>query len=69
MSEPSSVPGATGDFGYNLTENRVRIHDCHATMLHCLGVDHAKLSFRFEGRDHRLTDMQGDTLSPSLGMR
>ena len=51
--------GATDDLGYNAVENVVPIHDLHATMLHLLGIDHKKLTYRFQGRDFRLTDVHG----------
>ena len=60
------VYGTTDDFGYNITENPVNVHDLHATMLHCLGIDHTKLTYRFEGRDYRLTDVQGEVVKPLL---
>jgi hypothetical protein len=51
--------GATDEFGYNAVEKVVTVHDLHATMLHLLGVDHERLTFRFQGRDFRLTDVSG----------
>ncbi len=51
--------GSTDDLGYNAVENVVPIHDLHATMLHLLGIDHKKLTYRFQGRDFRLTDVHG----------
>jgi hypothetical protein len=51
--------GATDDFSYNITENAVHVHDMNATMMHCLGVDHTKLTYRYQGRDFRLTDVHG----------
>ncbi|MEC7696394.1 MAG: DUF1501 domain-containing protein, partial [Planctomycetota bacterium] len=51
--------GATDDFGYKVVENKLEMHDLHATMLHLLGIDHEKLTFRFSGRDMRLTDVHG----------
>ena len=56
------VYGQTDEFGYKVIENRVEIHDLHATMLHLLGVDHERLTFRFSGRDIRLTDVHGDVI-------
>ncbi|MEE3054859.1 MAG: DUF1501 domain-containing protein [Planctomycetota bacterium] len=53
------VYGATDEFGYKAVENRVHIHDLHATMLHLLGFDHEKLTYRHAGRDFRLTDVYG----------
>ena len=54
--------GATDEYGYYAVENSAEIHDLHATMLHLLGVDHTKLTYRFGGRDFRLTDVYGDVL-------
>ncbi len=51
--------GATDDYGYKAVENKVEIHDLHATMLHLLGLDHERLTYRFGGRDYRLTDVHG----------
>lgn len=51
--------GSTDDFGYKAVENRYDIHDLHATMLHLLGIDHTRSTFRFSGRDMRLTDVHG----------
>ena len=58
--------GATDEFGYNAVENVVTVHDMHATMLHLLGVDHEKLTVRFQGRDFRLTDVSGTVLKAVL---
>ena len=52
--------GATDEFGYFVTENKVHIHDLHATILHLLGLDHTKLTYRYSGRDFRLTDVAGN---------
>ncbi|HEX5446108.1 MAG TPA: DUF1501 domain-containing protein [Pirellulales bacterium] len=54
--------GATDDYGYYAVENRTEIHDLHATMLHLLGIDHTRLTFRFGGRDVRLTDVHGNVV-------
>jgi hypothetical protein len=51
--------GQTDEFGFNVVEDRVHVHDLHATLLHLLGFDHTKLSYRFQGRDFRLTDVHG----------
>jgi hypothetical protein len=51
--------GATDEFSYNITENPVHVHDLHATILHLLGVDHTKLTYKFQGRHFRLTDVHG----------
>lgn len=51
--------GQTDEFGFNVIEDRVHVHDLHATLMHLLGFDHEKLTFRFQGRDFRLTDVHG----------
>jgi uncharacterized protein (DUF1501 family) len=51
--------GATDEFGFQATEGRISVHDLHATVLHLLGLDHEKLTYRYSGRDFRLTDVQG----------
>ncbi len=58
--------GATDDLGYNAVENVVPVHDLHATMLHLLGIDHKKLTYRFQGRDFRLTDVHGNIVRDIL---
>ena len=58
--------GATDEFGYNAVENIVHVHDLHATMLHLLGIDHKRLTFRFQGRDFRLTDVHGNVVQEIL---
>lgn len=58
--------GATDDFGYKATQNKVHVNDLHATLLHLLGLDHTKLTARFNGRDFRLTDVGGEVLKPIL---
>ena len=58
--------GATDDFGYHAVENRVAVHDLHATMLHLLGIDHERLTYRHRGRDFRLTDVAGNVLHGGL---
>ncbi len=60
------VYGATDDFGYDVVENPVHVHDLHATMLHMLGFDHEKLTYRYNGRDFRLTDVYGSVVKPLL---
>ena len=51
--------GETDEFSYNIVNNPVDVHDLHATILHCLGVDHTKLTYKFQGRHFRLTDVHG----------
>jgi uncharacterized protein (DUF1501 family) len=58
--------GATDEFGFKAVENRVSIHDLHATILHQLGIDHEKLTYRYAGRDFRLTDVFGDVVTDIL---
>jgi hypothetical protein len=58
--------GATDDFGYNITERPVHIHDFQATLMHLLGVDHEKLTFKFQGRRYRLTDVHGNVVKEIL---
>jgi hypothetical protein len=61
-----TVFGATDEFGYKAVENPVHVHDLHATMLHLLGMDHEKLTFRYSGRDFRLTDVHGKVVKGLL---
>jgi hypothetical protein len=58
--------GATDELGYNAIENVVHVHDLHATMLHLLGVDHKRLTYRYQGRDFRLTDVAGNVVKDIL---
>ncbi|HAA52006.1 MAG TPA: DUF1501 domain-containing protein, partial [Planctomycetaceae bacterium] len=51
--------GATDDFGFFAVQDKVHVHDLHATMLHLLGLDHEALTYRYSGRDFRLTDVSG----------
>ena len=57
-----TVYGATDEFGFRATENPVHVHDLHATMLHLLGLDHERLTYRYAGRDFRLTDVSGNVV-------
>jgi hypothetical protein len=57
-----TVYGATDDYGYHVVENKVEMYDLHATMLHLLGLDHKRLTYRFGGRDMRLTDVHGEVV-------
>ncbi|MFO0847782.1 MAG: DUF1501 domain-containing protein [Gemmataceae bacterium] len=61
-----NVVGATDEFGFKAVENRVHVHDLHATMLHLLGFDHEKLTYRYAGRDFRLTDIHGRVIKEVL---
>jgi hypothetical protein len=58
--------GATDDFGYNIVENPVHVHDLQATALYLLGIQHDRLTFRFQGRDYRLTDIHGNVVKDIL---
>ena len=58
--------GRTDDFSYNVVENAVHVHDLNATLLHCLGIDHRRLTFKYQGRHHRLTDVHGRVVKPLL---
>ncbi|MCR9199339.1 MAG: DUF1501 domain-containing protein [Planctomycetaceae bacterium] len=58
--QPGTTYGATDDFSYNIVENPVHVHDLHATILHLMGVDHERLTYRYQGRNFRLTDVHGE---------
>ncbi|MCX6590989.1 MAG: DUF1501 domain-containing protein [Acidobacteria bacterium] len=58
--------GTTDDFGYQVVDNKVHVHDLHATALHLLGFDHTRLTYRHAGRDFRLTDVHGQVIKPLL---
>ena len=58
--------GKTDDYGYNIVERPVHVHDLQATILHCLGIDHERQTFRFQGRDQRLTDIGGEVVAELL---
>lgn len=64
--KPGTTIGATDDFGFHVVKDRVHVHDLHATLLHLLGFDHTRLTFRFQGRDFRLTDVHGDVVKSVL---
>jgi arylsulfatase A-like enzyme len=57
--KPGFAYGSTDEFGFAAVENKVHMHDLHATILHALGLDHEKLTYRYAGRDFRLTDVHG----------
>lgn len=59
---PGTVVGSTDELGFNAVEDRAHVHDLHATLLHLLGIDHQRLTFRFQGRDFRLTDVHGEVI-------
>jgi hypothetical protein len=58
--------GATDELGFRAVEGRMSVHDLHATLLHLLGVDHEKLTYRYAGRDFRLTDVFGQVVDDLL---
>ena len=58
--------GSTDEFGYQVVDGKVEVHDLHATMLHLLGINHTRLTFRFGGRDMRLTDVHGEVIKSIL---
>jgi len=64
--KPGITLGATDDFSYNVVENPVDVHDLHATILHCLGIDHTRLTYKYQGRHFRLTDVHGNVVKPIL---
>ena len=64
--KPGIVHGKTDDFGFYATEDKVHVHDLHATILHLFGLNHTKLTYRFQGRDFRLTDVQGEVVKQLL---
>ena len=64
--KPGTTLGESDEFGFNATTDKVHVHDLHATILHLLGFDHTKLTFRFQGRDFRLTDVHGNVVTKLL---
>ena len=64
--KPGITLGESDEFGFNATADKVHVHDLHATMLHLLGFDHTKLTYRFQGRDFRLTDVSGEVVKKLL---
>jgi hypothetical protein len=63
---PGMSIGKTDDFGFNIVEDPVHVHDLQATMLHCLGFDHERLTYHHAGRDFRLTDVHGHVIKQIL---
>jgi len=57
-----TIHGATDDFGFKAVQDPVTVHDFHATILHLLGFDHERLTYRYAGRDFRLTDVHGQVI-------
>ena len=65
-AKAGAIIGQTDELGFNAVEERCHVHDVHATILHLLGLDHKKLTFRFQGRDFRLTDVHGEIITRML---
>ena len=63
---PGVTIGETDEFSYNITSDPVHVHDLHATLLHLLGIDHEKLTFKYQGRHFRLTDVHGKIVNKAL---
>lgn len=64
--KPGISYGETDEYGYNIVSNPVHVHDFHATLMHLLGIDHERLTYRFQGRQFRLTDVHGQLVQPIL---
>jgi hypothetical protein len=64
--KPGATVGRTDDISYNIVEDPIHVHDLQATILHCLGIDHERLTYRFQGRDYRLTDVSGKVVNKIL---
>jgi Protein of unknown function (DUF1501) len=64
--KPGITFGETDDYSYNIVKDPVHVHDLQATILHCLGIDHKRLTYRFQGRDFRLTDVEGEVVKAVL---
>ena len=64
--KPGITLGETDELGFSAVEDRVHVHDLQATILHLLGLDHTKLTYRFQGRDFRLTDVHGEVVKKLL---
>ncbi len=65
-TKPGTVLGESDELGFNVTKDKVHVHDLHATCMHLLGFDHLKLTYRFQGRDYRLTDVAGTVVEKML---
>nr|WP_306301538.1 DUF1501 domain-containing protein [Verrucomicrobium spinosum] len=65
--KPGCLHGETDELGFGVTQDRVHVHDLNATILHLLGFDHERLTYRFQGRDFRLTDVHGEVVKGILG--
>jgi hypothetical protein len=58
--------GESDELGFSIAKDKVHVHDLQATIMHLLGFDHTKLTYRFQGRDYRLTDVHGEVVKPIL---
>ncbi|MHC5540777.1 DUF1501 domain-containing protein, partial [Singulisphaera rosea] len=65
-TRPGLSLGATDEFGFAAVEDRVHVHDLQATILHLMGLEHTRLTYRFQGRDFRLTDVEGQVVKKLL---
>jgi hypothetical protein len=65
-AKPGITYGDTDDYCYNITKDPVHVHDLQATILKCLGIDHTKLTFKYQGRNFRLTDVHGEVVQKIL---
>ena len=66
--KPGMTIGETDDFSYNIVRDPVHVHDLNATILHCLGIDHTRLTYKFQGRYFRLTDVHGECREANFGL-
>jgi hypothetical protein len=64
--KPGLTLGATDELGYHVVKDKVHIHDLQATILHCMGLNHERLTFKFQGRLYRLTDIHGNVVDKLL---
>lgn len=64
--KPGITVGETDELGYNIAEDPVNVHDLHATILYLMGLEHTRLTYRFQGRDFRLTDVSGNVVKKLL---
>ena len=64
--KPGTTIGRTDDVGYNIAEDPVSVYDLQATILHLMGLDHTRLTYKFQGRDYRLTDVHGEIVKDVL---
>ena len=64
--KPGVTYGESDDFGFNITRDPVHVHDLQATILHCVGIDHTRLTYKYQGRNFRLTDVSGNVVKNIL---